>query len=504
MIYTAEITLAVNSGGTTATFYFSSGRFVTSGADTPANTAFYPRLIDAGSIGIHSYSDGKTGGATKLEIGEIVVANADGFLDGFKYYAVDGRSIVIRKGEETASYPSGFKTIFVGTGESLELYFDKLIFRLRDSSYLLEKPLLTVKYGGTNALPAGIDGTADDIKGQVIPKMYGSIFNAEPVLVNTSKLIYQITNNNFNTVSNVYDKGAALTFGVDRATNAAMQATAPAAGAYDTCKAEGLIRLGSTPAGLVTMDVYRGTTAANRTTAQTMSTIATNMGITAYAADVTALDTINSAVIGYYVNDERTALQAMDDVAASIGAFYYFDRLGQFRMGQLDDPTGMTPVYTFYDYEIIDIESVPSKDINIPNKNIKIDYLNNETVQTTDLAAAVTGARRAWLAKESRRVVENTTWASSTKYLLATEYARKTRLTTATDADNEALRLVAIYELMQRMYNVTINIDLFDFELMDCIAVNIPRYELAGGKNLLLTGYTINTAQNNVVLTLWG
>ena len=503
MIYAVEITIAETSA-TIHTLYFSSGNLVTKSTDTPASTAFDPRIIDAGSIGIHAYADGKTGGATKLEIGEIVIANIDGEYDYIRTWSADGRAVVIRYGEPGGAYPSTFTTLFRGTCEAFELYFDKLIFRLRDASYVLDNPLLTARYGGTNSLPNGIDGTADDIKGNVKPKFFGSIFNAEPVLVNTSKLIYQINNGNFNTVSAVYVRGNAVTYsGTNRANNSAMQTTAPAAGTYDTCSSEGLIRLGTSPDGLVTMDVYRGTTAANRTTAQTMSAIASNMGITAYAADVTAMDTQDSAVIGYYVNDERTAMQCLDDVGEGLNAFYYFDRSGNFRISWLQDPQGNSPVITFNEYDIISIEAQPSVDINIPVKQVAMDYYNIETVQSSDLAGAVTVARRAFLSKSSRKVTQDV-GSPAAKYLLAKVLNRKSRYTTEADASSAAFNLAILFGYIQQIFEITIPIERFDLDLMECVELIHPRFGLQTGKNFMLLGYNINTQQNSVSLTLWG
>ncbi|MCK9621988.1 MAG: hypothetical protein M0R47_15820 [Methylobacter sp.] len=503
-IYTVEVTIYDPLYASEITYYFSSSNFVTKPADTPANTAFEPRVLDAGSVGIHLYSDGKTGGRSQLEIGEVVLTGTDDFFDGWQIFGADGRNVIIRYGDDTSAYPSGFKTIFYGTMDGIEYTFDSAVIRLKDKTYLLESPLITTTYGGTNSLPNGIDGTADDIKGDVKPKFFGSIFNAEPVLVNTSKLIYQINNGNFNTVSAVYVRGNAVTYsGTNRANNSAMQTTAPAAGTYDTCSSEGLIRLGTAPDGLVTMDVYRGATAANRTTAQIMSTIASNMGITAYAADVTALDAINSNVIGLYVNDTRSASDALDEVAQSIGAYYYFDHVGQFRMGQLTDPYVKSPVDYLYDYDMIDIKRVNSRDINIPAYRIVYNYLLNETVQTTDIAGAVTAARKSWLARKYRTVISEDT-AVLTWYLTSKPYQVNSRLTVASEAATEAARLLALHSAGNCIIEVTIDIDRFNYNLMDTISVTYNKLGLAGGPSFSLIGYTLSSSDNTAILSLWG
>src|SRR3546814_2394009 len=53
------------------------------------------------------------------------------------------------------------------------------------------------------------------------------------------------------------DLGVALAFGSDRANYAALAGASIASGSYDTCLAEGMIRLGGAPEGRVTCD-FRG------------------------------------------------------------------------------------------------------------------------------------------------------------------------------------------------------------------------------------------------------
>ena len=100
----------------------------------------------------------------------------------------------------------------------------------RTGSQEFDKAHQRVQYLGNNVLPNGLEGTADDIKGKTKPKVYGKVFNIEPMMVNTSKLIYQASDSDVYDIPNVYDKGAALTRGSDYADSAAMLATAPSQG----------------------------------------------------------------------------------------------------------------------------------------------------------------------------------------------------------------------------------------------------------------------------------
>lgn len=252
-----ELTAKVDAGGTTQTFYFSTGRFVTGPADTPAHTAFDEGLISPGSIGISAFSDGRTGGGTRLEVGEIVIANSDGAYDAFLTYGFDGQPVVIRSGTGGA-YPASFSTVLRGTVDTVDATWAEIIVRLRPAELIFDRPLQETLYAGNNVLPAGVEGTSDDIKGQPKPRVYGKVFNVPAVFVNTAKDAYQVSDGAVQAISAVYDKGSPYTPGADFASAALLLAAAPAAGTFITCLAEGMFRVGTAATGLVTADVTQG------------------------------------------------------------------------------------------------------------------------------------------------------------------------------------------------------------------------------------------------------
>jgi hypothetical protein len=501
MIITIEVTAAIDAAGTTQKFYLSTDEFVTLGADIPAHTAFEPRLLDAGSIGVHVFSDGKTAGKTTLETGEIIIANIDGELDNWLEYSFDGRPVVIRKGEADAEYPAGFTTLLNATAESIEADHEKIIIRLRDQLYVFDKPLSQNVYGGTNVLPNGIDGTPDDLKDQRKPKLFGLVKNFVPPSVNTSKLIYQVNDGNIASINAVYDKGLILTAGTAYTSQSDMENNAPAAGQYRVWASGGCFRLGSTPAGQVTADVTQ--ILSNSSTAKIMVIIAVAAGFNPAnfsASDANALDALNNSTVGLVVRDE-TALEALDAIAESIGAYYYIDALGKLRMGQLTEPG--TPSRTFHDYEIIKIERRPSKDVDIPAWRVTVKYSHNETVQRTDIAGGVDDARRAWLAQPYRTVSASDA-AIKNQWLLARDIEYNGRLLDPTAAANEAARKLNLYKVKRDIYEITIPLELFNQSLMDTVAIDYHRFNLSGGVPFRVIGYTLDTVERTATLTLWG
>lgn len=505
---TIELIAAIDAAGTTRALYFSTAPLITQASDTPANTAFLPAVKDPGSLGVSAYGDGRTGGNSALESGEIVLVNTDGRFDAWIDYSFEGRAVTIRAGEAGAAYPAGWSTLMTATVDSLALTDRTVTLRLRDKQLLLDTAVLVNRYAGTNVLPNGLEGVAGDLKDKPKPRTFGAVTGIAPPCVNTSKLTYQVNDGAVADIVAVYDRGVSLTKGADFATSALLQAASPAASTYITCFAEGYFRLGSAPAGLITADVTQGAAPANRTTAQTLKALALIAGVApgdVVAADVTALDSANSAVIGLYIDDDRTARDAMDQVAASVGAFYGFDPAGGFRMGLLTAASG-TPVLALEARQILSIERRSPKDNGVPVWSATVRYGLNYSVQTSDIATAVTAPRRAIIAAEYR-AEKAADAAVKSKYLTAGELTVDTLLSAQADAATEAARQLALYKVRRDIFDVTVPLEVYaglPLNFMDVVSITHRRYGLASGKSFRLLGRRIELARRRVTLTLWG
>lgn len=499
-IYLVEIVAATDSIGATTTLYFSSDGFVTSGSDTPANTYFEP-YIKQPALMSRSIS---TTGQSKVGYGELVLTNIDGSLDYLIDYGFDGRSITIRYGLNTSAYPAGFTTVLVGTMEQPEFRWKEVSIKIRDrQDELASKQLQTTKYTGSNSLPAGLEGVAGDIKGQPKPVLYGQVFNIEPVFVNTSRLIFQVNDGAVNSVDAVYDRGVALTAGAAYTDQTDMETNAPSAGQFRAWLGGGYVRLGSSPTGIITADVTQGAAVSNRTVAQIVKSIAIDRGGVVSgdidSGDVTALDTANSSVVGIYVKDETDISSALDELTNSIGAWWGFDSLGKLRMARLVVPSG-TPVETFTESEIVDID----RSGELPAYTVKLKYKKFYVVQDSDLAGAVTDARRAELKQDFREVV-STDSNILDKHLLASEKEFVTLLVDATAAQTEADRLLAMYKLRQDYFEIrTRDVDIqYSIELGDVVEVAVSRFGLSGGELFVVTGIESDLKRNEYKLRLW-
>lgn len=349
---------------------------------------FEPKLKQAGNYTNNLFQPGATRGQSEVGHGEIVLQNLDGELDGLLDYGMDGRSAVIYK------IVAGALVLLTACSmEQPVVNGDDIVIRIKDPSARLSVPIQPTKYGGTNVLPDGYDGTSD-IAGKPKPLFFGPVYNATPVCVNTSRLIYQ-GNELTAAIPAVYDKGVLLTAGAAYATPADMQANEPAPNTYRVLShATGtFFRLGSSPVGAITFDGIEGATAADRTAAQTGKRIASR-AIAAgdiYAADVAALDAANSAEVGIFISQEMTVAEALDQVLGSVGAWYAFDSNTKLRMAQLTAATG-APDFTLTTDDYESLEIVASNDFGrgVPPYKVNLSYQKNYTVQNTgELAGSV-------------------------------------------------------------------------------------------------------------------
>jgi hypothetical protein len=339
MIYLAEIAAYNLATSSLETLRFSSGSGY---LDEAAGHFYAPRIEQPALMKREIFADGQIGGAAAISYGELTLVNNDGQLDYLTGYAVDGRTLIIKAGEETAAY-AAFATVLIATMEQAALEWERVSVRLRDRIAEFDKPVQPLKYAGTNVLPAGIEGTAD-LKDAQKPLFYGRVNNIAPTLVNSSRLIYQLTTGTLAEVVNVFDAGAYLGRGADYASQADLEANAPASGYFRAWKAGGLIRLGSNPAGQVTVTAWEYNTVEDNTGAQVAKRLATDPGGLdvgdTVASDYTTLDGQNAGGVGLWVTDGLTVAEALDRVTASLGAWWGFDRLNRFRIARLDAPAG--------------------------------------------------------------------------------------------------------------------------------------------------------------------
>jgi hypothetical protein len=199
-------------------------------------------------------------------------------------------------------------------------------------------------------------------------------------------------------------------------------------GHFATCLAKGLIRLGSTPSGLVTADV-RGDAPDHLHRCQRHHRQAHGKdfgGLADTDLDLASWDNLATAqpgTIGWY--QDATAINVSDAISAILGAcaaWWGPTAAGLLQCGQIAAPVIAAALISVAEAEMIDFQILnPLSGTFPPRFRQRVGYQKLWTTQQdTDLAGAVTAARRSFLAQDIR-VASSTDSAVQTSYLLAVD-----------------------------------------------------------------------------------
>jgi len=207
VIWLAVLEVYDTVAGVDLTLYFSNDGITSTPTDSPPNTFFDPRIKTPIRVRRSMFAPDKTFGPSEVGFGDLVLVNEDGGLDFFADLAVDGRRASQHRGVRGA----GGKFL-----KQLSVIMDQVILtrqlvtvKLKDRQTQVEKPFQTNKFLGTNVLPDGLEGV-EDLDGKPKPILYGRVRNIAPPIVNTQKLIYQISDGGILSVEAVYDSGIDL------------------------------------------------------------------------------------------------------------------------------------------------------------------------------------------------------------------------------------------------------------------------------------------------------
>jgi len=342
--------------------YFSDRGFVTSPSESPANTLYDSRVMEALNFQRSMFQEGRIGGRSVPGFGEIVLNNADGGLDALAGYAWDSRSVTIKVGEVGANLSQHF-TIFQGVSKSVE--FDDMTLKIiiHDDQDLFTRTIPSAVYAGTG----GTEGS-DVLKGTPKPLVFGEVTNIAPILVDPANNIYQINDGQIEAISNVYIDGVRTT-------------------SFTADLNNGRLTMSSTPTGIVTCDCKGSKPSGSykSTVGDIVRYIGSEFGGLSDPADYdtasfTALNTANSTPVGIYVTGFTEIGAVLDELINSIGAFYGFGRDGKFSVGRLELASGTADLEAD-STNILEINHQPTV---IPNYQVFLGYKYNFKVFTEE------------------------------------------------------------------------------------------------------------------------
>lgn len=467
----------------TTTIYLSDRGYVSGPAETPANTYFDPRVIEALNFERAMFRSTKLGGESIPSFGAIELANADGGLDAFAGYAWDDREVEVKVGEKGANLSQHF-TIFKGQSKSVE--FNDLTLRvvIRDGQDKFTRTFPPNTYAGTG----GNEGSAI-MEGVAKPICLGEVFNITPVLVDdttATAYVYQVHDGQIESIVAVYENGVATTGFTADLTNGRFTMTAAVTGNI-TCDVKGAKPSGS----------YK------ETAGEIIRFLATEYGGLTDPDDIdtasfTALDTANSAPVGVYIPTRTNILEAMDMIANTVGAFYGFNRTGLFNVGRVVAPSG-TADLELDSTNIIELERLPTE---IPTSTVIVKYKKNYTVFDED--ALGSGAADPDFFQLEGASVQDTDASVAAIYPNAQFLELDSAFAASSDAATEATRLLNLYKVQRDVYRIRCKAQPFTLKLGDIVKITFSRYSLNSGKLFAVVSLFEDAAVNEVELELWG
>lgn len=227
-------------------------------------------------------------------------------------------------------------TLDVGGG-----YSSVLRFPIRDPRQAYETPLQPAKYLGDNVGPAGIEGDAA-LKGRPKPIVYGLVSNVSPPQVNSSLLIYQISDKPVSIVC-VRDGAVPLAAGTVRANLASLQGNNPAGGRYDILHDAALgtfIRLGSNPIYNITVDADEAPNEAGQSHANIWARLRQRIEPAVVLHGIAAANAVDGAGAGFYWESEISQNDALSEVLASFSGYEVQRDDGSWEIAKLLLPAG--------------------------------------------------------------------------------------------------------------------------------------------------------------------
>ncbi|MBV6633869.1 MAG: hypothetical protein KI792_12660 [Alphaproteobacteria bacterium] len=505
MIYMVEVEAFNTVSQSTETYYFATGGgFTTRPTDTPANQEYSGRIVEPGNYERGLFGSGTTRGEGKVGFGEIRIANPDAVFDHLIDLAFDGRPCRIYRMPGLGDFASR-ELLITGTIDQPTFEFETIDFRFRDRLAELAETQLTqnVYAGTTTATGPTAEGRPNDFGGQPKPLLFGRAYSIPAVAANVFDLIYQISDSAIFAVLAARDAGVPLTATGDHADIAGLRAASLSPGQYATCLAEGLIRLGGSPAGVIAVDAvgFGGGSAA-----ECVEAIFNTAGITGLnAASVTALEAANTAPVGVWVNGTADTLSVVQDVLQSIGAYIYVDAAGEFILDRLEPASG-TPDHVLGLQDVEDnVQRLATGDDGrgIPAKRVTVTYRPRYAGEAEDsFAGSVSQADRTELAREFRSASVADTGVASDR-LLAPELTFDSLLFNDADADAEAARLLDIYKVRRDRLTATVSGQRGPFQLGETVQLTLNRFGFDGSRLLRIVGLVEDYANNTTELELW-
>lgn len=502
----------------TIAVYLSDVGFQSPPGDSPANTIFPERLLEAFSFSARLFGgdDAYPRGQGSAGFGELVIANGDGAYDYLLELGWSGRRVRLLRTDKYGGTIVGSEVVFDGTAAAISVRNDDIVLALHSRSELFSRPLLSETFAGTG----DVEGDSD-LEGKRKPLCLGTCFNVQAVLLVANDNTLFVGRGPLEAITAVRMRGVALSLVGDYADYSALMGASVSSGEVATCLALGIIRIGSAIDGEVTCDVQGYTTGGSSGYAQTAAELA-ELIVTEFLGDESltsgdldngafaALDSAQPAPLNYYapLDSPVTVADALDWILAGVGAWWLMRFDGLLSLGRLDAPTGTAAVAINARDDVLPEVTIRRL---IPPWRWQVGWGRNWHPQDADGLAGSVSANLRRLYSTEWRVRTREDAAIQERELSADELFLEAGFTVALDAGAEAARLRNLHAERQLVTLPMAKVDAG--KVADPLAAPLGQVvELAGfnrwgwgaSKKFILIGVTTDQSGANVSWELWG
>lgn len=448
--------------GIPKTAYFSSAAYVTSATDSPAHTAYDPFVI-GGLDYERSLAEVFTGSTqTRTADVELVAIPATAWLAAAN---VAGQQIRVFLGDK--AWPkASFKQIITGVCDSVWPDANTLRIKFKDLAKALQQPVLTARH------------TTGASSGELKPLCIGRCYNISPQLIDAGNHIYM-----FNSVAS--HAVTAVRFNGD--------VVAPAN--YTLNLTDSTITFSVYPVGEITLDVDGAKIAGTwlQSATQIITYLLDRAGI---SADISGLP---GYLLGIYLTDDTTISDVLDEICGSLGGYWLFDRLGQFKCRAFNGIPAVKPAAITDDQNLY-ASRQPRRRIT-PIYELTLGYARNWTPLNSIAASIYENSPE--IAK--RLAADEQTITLAAPAVLAT-YADAQTLTVSTlivsaaDANTEAARRMALSAIPRYVYETQQLAAPLQWQLGDGATLQTQGFN---GVNAVITKLAENPLKGAVRVEFW-
>lgn len=466
------------------TMYFSTIGYITSDASIRYNPIIVGGIKFTESLSID--------GQAALSFGDIELNNITGEYDDYldpSKYVWSNRSIKIYLGDPTwvcaniSSIHNDFELVFDGVVNDIDSKdITRLNIKIRDKLERLNTALTETKLG-TYGTWAGGQTNQDNI----VPLVFGEVFNVSPMLIDPSLLEYYFNNGNTELLIELRDNGVPIYNSgipggaVVNHTTGKFTLTKRLAGAL-TASIQGVKNSINLSTGALVSGTY------SNNVANLIALIVTQYGksttrFTSTDLDLTnlsAFESANTQSVGLYIADSTNTLVACQTLASSIGAQLFITRKGKLQLLQIGVPTGVASVD-------ITASDILYNTLNISGRtevvaSTKLGYCKNYTLQdnlTTSIPVEHKDMYKTETEWYTKTVVDSTV---QSRYKLEADPRQKdTLLISGVDAAAEATRLNNFYKVPRTTYRFTGTSKLLSLELGQAVNLIFSRFGMDSG-----------------------